>query len=90
VVVSPLPREWSCWYRRGQEGISFLENERILGRFGVRILTLGSGENRELERVQRQRDAGVNWAVAEAREGAGAMLRERTLSSAFSGGGPIG
>ena len=26
VVVSPLPREWSCWYRRGQGGISFLES----------------------------------------------------------------
>src|SRR5579859_2057519 len=25
VVVSPLPREWSCLYRRGQSGISFLE-----------------------------------------------------------------
>jgi len=25
VVVSPLPREWSCLYRRGEGGISFLK-----------------------------------------------------------------
>src|SRR6266403_3250543 len=37
VVVSPLPREWSCWYRRRQGGLSFLEEQRFFGVDGGEI-----------------------------------------------------
>jgi hypothetical protein len=44
VVVSPLPREWSCWYRRGQSGISFLETKEFLDA-AVGSLTPGRGSS---------------------------------------------
>src|SRR5260370_23339538 len=37
VVVSPLPREWSCLYRRGQGGISFLIVRSFFGNIFDRL-----------------------------------------------------